>query len=162
MKSTFSLIIIALFLSLHACNGINDSSSTDKTILLKDPRIALELEQMIKSEDPYAFVTFEVAGTGKFVQFSSNKHADLAFDLPSKQLTPEELQKATSVLETYDIFHETSVMYEDETETEVVGEMDLFNKDIDRDVSLAIELTSRIILEVFGEDENVKLVITTN
>ena len=117
---------------------------------------------MMAKEGPHSFVIFEEPISGKYVQFAGNKNEDLLFDLPSDQLSKEEFDKAKAILATYDITHEISPTYTDATETVEAGTLAVFSKHIDNDIDLAVELTSRIMVDVFGFDTTVELTIHTD
>lgn len=156
--------ILLIFLSVMtlSCNQQQQHSRvTIGTSELKDPAIRTAIEEMMQKEGPYTFVIFEEPNSGKFVQFAGNKKEELMFDLPSDQMSPPQLEKAKKILAGYGIYHETSPTYSDETETKVVGEMNLFSKRLNNDIDLAVELTSRIMIDVYGFDENTQLKIET-
>jgi len=133
-----------------------------RTAKLKDERIRAELVKMMEKDGPFTFVIFEESNTGKFVQFAGNKNQELTFDFPSNQLSKEEFQKANEILKKYSIEHKIEPTYTDETETEVAGSISSFTKRINNDIDLAIELISRVMIDVFGFNENIELNIETD
>lgn len=147
---------------LLSCSQPSKHREDKGTTLLKDERIRTELLSMMKKEGPYTFLIFEEPKSGKFVQFAGNQNEELLFDLPSDQLSKDELQKASKILKGYDIKHETSPTYTDETETVENGTLSAFSKRINNDIDLAVELTSRVMIDVFGFDEKVTLKIETD
>ncbi|WP_298902208.1 hypothetical protein [uncultured Psychroserpens sp.] len=158
-----NIIILTLFsIGLFSCSQSKKHREYQGTAKLKDDRIRAELVKMMEKKGPYTFVIFEEPNSGKFVQFAGNKNEELLFDLPSDQLSKTQLENAKNILKTYDIIHETSPTYTDETETAENGSLSTFSKRINNDIDLAIELTSRVMIDVFGFDEHVKLSIETD
>jgi hypothetical protein len=162
MKTLVPLLLLFLITGLSAFKSTNPPVNHQDIILLKDTNVRSALETLMKSGHPYGFVIVEVKGTEKFVQFVGCKSAGLMFDLPTGQLSEAELEKAIAVLKPYGIELETRVTYKGESKTEIKRQLSLFSKNIKDDINLAVELTSRIIINVFGEDENTEILITTN
>lgn len=145
-----------------SCSQSEKTRETKEITQLKDERIRTELVKMMNKKGPYTFVIFEEVKSGKFVQFAGNKNEELLFDFPSQQLSKDQFQRAEALLNNYAIKHETSPTYTDETETTVNGTFSTFSKRINNDIDLAVELTSKIMIDVFGFDENVKFKIETD
>jgi hypothetical protein len=162
MKTLLPLLLLLLITGLTAFKSTNPPVNDQDIVLLKDTNVRSALETLMKSGHPYGFVTIEVKGTEKFVQFAGCISTGLLFDLPTNQLNEAELEKAIAVLKPYGIEHETRVTYKDESKTEIRRQLSLFSKNLKGDVNLAVELTSRVIIDVFGENEDATLIIKGN
>lgn len=160
MKRILGFAFLTLW--LVSCSQPDRHRQDKGKALLSDERIRIELEMMMEKEGPYTFVIFEEEETGKFVQFAGNKNEELLFDFPSAQLSKEEFERAGEVLEEYDIKHETSPTYTDETEAVENGSLSTFSKHLDDDIDLAVELTSVVMVEVLGFDKDVRLKVQTD
>ena len=155
------LLLALMGTVLLACTQPQQNTPKGKP-QLQDERIRAELVKLMEKEGPYTFVVFEEPSTGKFVQFAGSKNEELLFDLPSDQLSKEEFDRAKAILATYDITHEISPTYTDATETVEAGTLAVFSTHINNDIDLAVELTSRIMMDVFGFDATVELTIQTD
>jgi len=160
MKYFLTLSVFAI--SLFSCSTSVKKRQNKGTALLSEGKIRSELTKMMDKEGPYTFVIIEEPESGKFVQFAGNKNEELLFDFPSEQLSKKEFELASKILLNYDIHHETSPTYTDESETTQNGTLSTFSKRIKNDVDLAVELTSKIMIDVFEFDENITLKIETD
>ncbi|MFS4466842.1 hypothetical protein [Maribacter sp. 2210JD10-5] len=140
------IILTTLFLTL--CSLSFSQSNEKNKVLLQDQRIQKTLEELLLKETPNAAVIFEEPSTQKFIQFAGSKTEELLFDFPSSQLSAAEFEKATTILKEYQIEHHA-------------GTFSTFSKPIEKNIDLAIELISKIMIEVLGTDEDVKLTIQT-
>lgn len=154
------LIFLLVFaIGLGACS--QSSKSDQEIVLLTDKNIRTKLVELMEKEDGFRFVTFIEPYTGKFVQFGGEEKNELIFDLPCEQLSHSELKKAVAILKTYNIVHQYRPAYSDETETEEVGTFSVFDQKIEGDPDLGVELTSRIMIDVFGFKKDIKLEVKT-
>jgi hypothetical protein len=92
------------------------------------------LERLLRRE-PGAFVIFEEARAGKFVQFAGSRSEPLLLDLPLQALSPNELPRAFRLLAAYGALPP--------------GEGEGFNLELGSDVARAAEIARRIFQEVY-------------
>jgi len=102
------------------------------------------LEQLLECDGDDCFVLIEEQTTRKFVQFAASSKAEIVLDLPVKSLTDEERHRAEQLFSSFRVMH---------------GEHG-FEVLLDRDISQAVEVTSRIFNEVYLVDSHAQFTIT--
>ena len=109
-----------------------------------------------------AFIIVQEALSKQFVQFSGGAEQELLFNLPTVALDSDVIARAMMVLKDYGIGLTPSQYYTDSSMTEKMEAVIDFNQKIGRDPELAIELVSRVMMEVYGFDREAEMELIEN
>lgn len=120
----------------------------DRTI----ERIRTALHQLLTRTNEDAFVIISEEASGRFVQFAGGAENDLLFDLPTFDMDRTMISQIREVLKDYDPGLQKAKL----------NPGTIFNLEIDRDVELALVITSRIMIEAFGFNQDVDLHLEEN
>jgi len=146
-----------------SCNSENsqNGSTTELSISQKN-EIEFELKGLLERDTEDSFLIIIEQNSDNFVQFVMNSGA-LEFDLPASQLDDDQLLRAQEILGEYNITMELEKMYDDVDTDRVVGEFRVFHKAIPNNkIDLSLEITEKLITQVFQPNEDVQLKITKN
>lgn len=102
------------------------------------------LEQLLARDNDNGFVVLEEQHSSKFVQFAASRETGIVLDLPVKSLSAEERQRADQLFSSFSVTHNA------------YG----FELPIGRDISLAVEITTRIFNEIYRLDAHAEFTIT--
>ena len=102
-----------------------------------------DLERLLASDLPDAFVIFEAKGSGKFVQFAGSQREGLLFDLPKVALTAKELERSRR------LFASVGAEIPGSPEANFDSEVS-FQCPFERNTRGAVDLALRVFLEVYG------------
>ncbi|WP_170110166.1 caspase family protein [Flavilitoribacter nigricans] len=117
-----------------------------------------DLQQRTNSD---AFVIIQEEKSGKFVQFAGGKGQEIFFDLPTINWEEDQKALAVQVLKPFGIeLEEMQLGSRKKPRTD--PDMIHFNHIVGQDIDLALELISRVMLDVYQFDAKVKLDLIEN
>ncbi|MDD3148716.1 MAG: hypothetical protein PHD82_15585 [Candidatus Riflebacteria bacterium] len=122
-------------------------------------RIKTAIEMILQNKGEDWFIIIEEPEKEKFVQFTFDEGSGLYFDLPFQALDKSELERARKVLAEFSIFPGQADAYETHAE-EKSGIQESFNHHVGQDLDLAVKISCRVFVDVFGYDESVSLNVT--
>lgn len=122
--------------------------------------IAAELRSLLGRENEDAFVIFEDAGSGKFVQFAGTATEPLLLDLPEQTLSEAEFYRAVAFFRRLGVVGDERDLL-DEPGGSAVGRQFSFNAN-PATVEEAADLALGVFREVYGLPDDFELTVTAN
>lgn len=150
-------IVIIIAVAITVCLVLGYTRQTKPKSHREVVRAALN---RLLSRPSGAFVIFQDAQSGKFVQFRGSIEEPLLLDLPSQTLSPDEMTKAKTLFSELGYpWPETFQLY-DYPGGPPAGEQTSFQVKFEQDVDKATELSVAVLHRVYEFNENMKLKLT--
>ena len=125
-------------------------------------RITNALFALLKRDNDDAFVIFEDAASGKFVQFAGSSAQPLLLDLPSQALTAGEQERAHALFSELGSGDATHADLYNKPGGKVVGRQVSYQLDFGQNAERAAEATRRIFSEVYCLPDQFDLGVSEN
>lgn len=129
-----------------------------KEVAMKE-RIKHALQTIMQNKGDDWFIIIEEPEQEKFVQFAFDEGEGLIFDLPFQALNKTELAKARKLMAEFSITPEAQPAFDQHSGKEI-GKQESFNAQVGGDLELAINLSYRVFVEVYGLVDTTPLNVT--
>lgn len=166
------IIYFIAFIIIASCNSISNSNapqslpvSETKHKIMKlsskqKKEITIALQKLLKRTNSDAFVIINEQITENYVQFVVNG-GQLLFDVPTIQFNDQQIIKAKQVLSVYDVQLD-DLAAPNPNEQKITRKFSVFNKNLGTDITTAIQMSEKMIVEVFNVTQKINLKIDEN